>query len=140
MQKTLLKHEAAGTTDDPEYEEAMDVFYLKHVCMINPSPKDLTDSFAQLKADNTVYLTMNGPTEFHITGSLRTWTVVPRLKEIEASTLLINGKYDEAQDSTVQPFFDYIEKVKWIKFDESSHCPQLEETDAYLKAVNEFLG
>src|SRR5438445_3669863 len=32
VQSTLLQHEAAGTTDRPEYEEAMMVFYRRHVC------------------------------------------------------------------------------------------------------------
>lgn len=29
---TLLRHEEAGTTGDQEYNEAMDVFYARHVC------------------------------------------------------------------------------------------------------------
>lgn len=38
VQQTLLRHEAAGTTDDPEYEEAMMVFYRRHVCRVGPRP------------------------------------------------------------------------------------------------------
>jgi len=53
---------------------------------------------------------------------------------------LINGKYDEAQDSVLQPFFDGIEKVKWVHFAESSHVPQLEEPEEFLKVVGFFLG
>lgn len=117
----------------------MEVFYAKHVCRMQPEPKELHDSFSQLKADNTVYLTMNGPNEFYITGSLRTWSVIDRLGSVEVPTLLINGKYDEAQDSVMQPFFEKIERVRWVKFDESSHCPQLEEREGYLKTVKEFL-
>jgi pimeloyl-ACP methyl ester carboxylesterase len=53
--------------------------------------------------------------------------------------LLINGKYDEAQDSVMEPFFNSIEKVKWVRFAESSHLPQLEEPEEFLKVVGEFL-
>ena len=60
VEATLQKHEAAETTDSPEYVAAMDVFYERHVCRI-PMPPDVLASFAQLKAEPTVYHTMNGP-------------------------------------------------------------------------------
>ncbi|HEU5422872.1 MAG TPA: proline iminopeptidase-family hydrolase, partial [Nitrolancea sp.] len=37
-QATLLRHEAAGTTDSPEYQQAMAVFYGRHVCRLDPMP------------------------------------------------------------------------------------------------------
>ena len=58
VQKTLLKHEKNGTTDSEEYEQAMYVFYERHVCRVKPFPKDLEDAFRQLKEDSTVYNTM----------------------------------------------------------------------------------
>lgn len=58
LKDTLKKHEKDGTTDTPEYEAAVQVFYEKHVCRVVPFPKDVTDSFAALAEDNTVYLSM----------------------------------------------------------------------------------
>jgi hypothetical protein len=52
---------------------------------------------------------------------------------------MFNGKYDGAQDSVIEPFFKYIEKVKWVRFAESSHFPQYEEPERYLKVVSDFL-
>ena len=34
VQAVLDAHEAAGTTDDPAYEEACEVFYRRHVCRV----------------------------------------------------------------------------------------------------------
>ena len=70
VEATLLKHEAAGTTEDPEYVAAVDVFYSRHLCRI-PQPPYVVASFEQLAADPTVYHTMNGPSEFHVIGSLK---------------------------------------------------------------------
>lgn len=81
----------------------------------------------------------NGPSEFFVTGSLKTWSIVDEVHKINVPTLLINGKYDEAQDSVMEPFFKSIEKVKWVRFAESSHLPQLEETEGFLKVVSNFL-
>ena len=88
VQETLLKHEQAGTTDDPAYEEACLVFYNRHVCRV-PWSDSVSRSFAQMP--NEVYMTMNGPSEFHCIGTLRTWDVTPRLGEIDVPTLVISG-------------------------------------------------
>ena len=58
IQKILLKHEADGTTDSQEYEDAMEVFYDRHVCRVQPKPAELTEAFELLKEDQTVFLTM----------------------------------------------------------------------------------
>lgn len=59
--------------------------------------------------------------------------------KIVAPTLLINGKYDEAQDSVMEPFHKSISNVKWEHFSESSHLPQLEEPEKFLKVVGGYL-
>ena len=52
----------------------------------------------------------------------------------------MNGRYDEAQDSVVEPFFKEIpSKVKWFTFAESSHMPQYEERALYMQRVGDFL-
>lgn len=58
VQKTLLKHEKDGTTDSEEYEQAMQVFYDRHVCRTKPTPREFEESMAALKGDSTVYMTM----------------------------------------------------------------------------------
>ncbi len=83
--------------------------------------------------------TRNGPSEFHITGSLKEWSIIDDLHKIAVPTLLLNGKYDEAQDSVVQPYFRAIHKVKWYTFAESSHMPQYEERERYVQMVGDFL-
>jgi L-proline amide hydrolase len=39
VQETLTRHEASGTTDDPEYQQAMLVFYRRHLCRLDPWPE-----------------------------------------------------------------------------------------------------
>jgi L-proline amide hydrolase len=40
----------------------------------------------------------------------------------------------------MQPFFDGIDKVKWVTFAESSHFPHMEEPEEFLKVVGGFLS
>ena len=140
VQQTLLRHEAAGTTDSPEYATAVRVFYDRHLCRLDPWPDSLNRSFQYMQEDPTVYHTMNGPSEFHVIGSLKTWSIIDRLERIQAPVLLISGRHDEATPATVQPYADRIPDVRWTIFEESSHLPHLEEGEACLKLVAEFLA
>jgi len=138
VEATLLKHEAAETTEDPEYIAAVDVFYSRHLCRI-PQPPYVLASFEQLAADPTVYHTMNGPSEFHVIGSLKHWDIRPQLKEISAPTLLVSGQYDEATPAMVKEINGLIPGSKWELFDESSHMPHVEEPAKFKRVVAEFL-
>ncbi|KAG6810537.1 hypothetical protein H0H92_011424 [Tricholoma furcatifolium] len=139
VQDVIKKHEEAGTTEDPEYEAAMHVFYQKHVCRLETWPDDLNASFAAMAADPTVYHTMQGPSEFTITGTLKTWSIVDALHTIETPTLMINSVYDEAQDVCMLPFFNNIPRVRWVQFANSAHVPFFEERERYMQVVGDFL-
>ncbi len=140
VQATLLRHEAAGTTDSAEYRAASDVYYARHVCRLQPEPAEVLRTNAAIDDDPTVYHTMNGPTEFHVIGSLRNWSIIERLPRIEVPTLLISGRFDEATPATVQPFADGIRDVRWQIFEASSHMPHVEEREACMACVGAFLA
>ncbi len=139
VQATLLRHEAAGTTDTADYNDAVRVFYDRHVCRI-PWPPEVEATFAAIAADPTVYHTMNGPSEFHCIGTIKDWSIIDRLPHIQAPTLLISGRHDEATPPVVQPFADNIPDVRWTIFEYSSHMPHVEEPEACLAAVAAFIA
>lgn len=140
VQATLERHEAAGTTASPEYRAASEVFYARHVCRVQPLPAEVARTFAAIDADPTVYHAMNGPTEFHVIGSLRDWSVIERLERIRVPTLLISGRHDEATPACVEPFERLIPDVRWRIFEESSHMPHVEEREACMALVADFLA
>jgi L-proline amide hydrolase len=139
VQEALLRHEKAGTTDAAEYKAAVEIFYDRHLCRLKPRPQEVTRSFAQIEADPTVYHTMNGPSEFHVIGTLKTWSVIDRLDRIAVPVLLVSGRHDEATPATVQPFADRIENVRWEIFENSSHLPHLEEQERCMQVIGDFL-
>jgi len=140
VQATLLAHEITGTIDSAEYKAASQVFYQRHVCRLDPWPEEVLRTFAAMDADPTVYHAMNGPTEFHVIGSMKDWTIVDRLPCINVPVLLISGRYDEAAPEVVQPFADLIPKVEWVIFENSSHMPHVEEREACMACVVRFLA
>ena len=139
VEATLRKHEAAGTTDDPEYMEACLVFYARHVCRLEEWPKGVTDAFEWIEKDPTVYHTMNGPSEFHVVGSIKDWQSLDRLHEIDVPTLLVSGRYDEATPALQEELLAGIDGAEWVVFEESSHMPHHEERERYMHVVGDWL-
>ena len=139
VEETLRHHEEAGTTDDPAYEEAMMVFYRRHVCRLDPWPEALTRTFAKLETNHEVYHAMFGPSEFHATGTLRGWDIRDRLGEIRLPTLVTSGRHDEATPAIAETVHRGIEGSEWVVFEQSSHVAHLEEEGEYRRTLNDFM-
>src|SRR5262245_3320886 len=139
VQATLLRHDATGATDNPEYQEAMQVFYRRHVCRLDPQPEFVTRSFEKIAETPEVYHTMNGPSEFHVIGTLKDWDITGRLGEIHSPTLLISGAFDEATPAIMETVQRGIPGAEWELFANSSHMPHAEEPERFLQVVNAFL-
>ncbi|WP_112313259.1 proline iminopeptidase-family hydrolase [Pseudogemmobacter bohemicus] len=140
VQAVLDRHEAAGTTDHPDYKAATKVFYARHVCRLDPAPAEVQRTNHAMEADAHVYNLMIGPNEFHITGTLKNWDVSDHVHLINVPVLLISGAYDEATPATIRPFVDNIPDNRWHIFPNASHMPHVEEFDACITVVEAFLA
>lgn len=140
VQATLLKHEAAGTTTSAEYVDAMQVFYDRHVCRRLPYPDYVKRSFDFLGNLPEVYNTMNGPSEFHVVGTIKNWDVRHRLPEIHAPTLVTSGRYDEATPLIAETVQKGIPGAQWVVFEESAHLSHVEEEDRYRQVLSDFIS
>lgn len=58
MQRVIKENEEKGTTSSKEYQEAMELWFAKHICKLNPTPELLNQSFSAMGDDSTVYSTM----------------------------------------------------------------------------------
>jgi L-proline amide hydrolase len=140
VQEALTSHEAAGTTDSPEYQAAMMRFYERHLCRVVPFPPELQRTFDQLDEDPTVYRTMNGPSEFHVIGSLKDWDITAQLGGIDVPVLVISGEHDEATPAVVRPLVEAVAGARWELLEGGSHSTHLEQPDRFLALVADFLA
>ncbi|WP_308639426.1 proline iminopeptidase-family hydrolase [Paenibacillus silvisoli] len=136
-QQTISRHEAEGTTDTEDYQEAMKLYYNRHVCRLDPWPAILSES--RPKGNKVVYMSMWGPSEFCPTGSLKTYDITPRLSEIREPALFLCGRYDEATPEAAEAYRSLVPGARLHVFEESSHMAYLEETAIYVEVVREFL-
>jgi proline-specific peptidase len=138
-QQVIRGHETSGTTDSQEYKEAMKE-YSRHFAggHIDPKPEWVKEAFKKLE-NNEIYLTMWGPSEFCVTGTLKEWDITNRLGEIRVPTLVLCGRDDEATPALAQTICDGIPGSELVIFERSAHFPHIEETDRYLQMLGEFL-
>jgi L-proline amide hydrolase len=139
VEQTLRRHEAAGTTSNPEYGEACDVFYSRHVCRLDEWPLEVLRSFELMDTDPTVYHTTNGPSEFHVIGSFRDWSAAERLDQISVPALVISGRHDEATPQLQDELVARLGEAEQVILEESSHMPFWEQRRDYMAAVGDFL-
>ncbi len=140
VQSALRKHEADGNFEDPEYVAAVRVFYHRHVCRLDPYPEFVQRTFEKVAANPEVYDTMNGPSEFHVIGTLKDWDIRSRLGEIDTPTLVTSGRYDEATEVIAGTVHDGIRGSEWVVFEESAHLAPAEEPERYMKVLGDFLA
>ncbi|KAI0473569.1 proline-specific peptidase [Xylariaceae sp. FL0804] len=138
-QRAFDEAEKTGSQDGPAYKDAMDVFYRKHLCRADPfPPPGLLPCLKNLAEDTTV----NGPSPLIADGSMNEWTVIPRLSQITAPTLVYNGEYDTSHDIAQIPFFELIPRVRWVSIAGGGHMCHLEgegRRERVLRLVGEFL-
>lgn len=137
LQAAIARNEAAGRFDAPEYQEAVQEYYRRHLSRLDPWPTELNRTFAELS--QAAYTTMWGPSEFTATGSLRHYDRTGRLGELRLPVLFTAGRYDEATPAATEHYRSLIPGARIRIFENSAHMTMLDEADAYVGAIREFL-
>ncbi len=101
------------------------VFYDRHVIRLKPIPEHIQRAMDQA---GQVYLTMNGPSEFHVIGTIKDWDRTARLGEIHIPTLITSGRYDESTPRINEVLHNGIAGSKWVLF----NMAHVEERKHYL--------
>lgn len=121
------------------YVKATDVFNAKHLCRTVPVPQAITNSFAKLGKD--VYVLMNGPTEFNLSGTFKGYDITPRLKElpeITKSILYTCGDFDEAAPATSAYYQKVTPGAELAVIPQASHCHHAEQPEIYQLVMRGF--
>ena len=135
--EAIHKHESAGTFDDPEYANAMDLFYRRYACRLDPWPGWLNRALSKMDVGSNA--AMWGPPNAPEPGPLATWDLRPRLGGISAPTLVVAGRYDGMAAGQEQEIQAGIPNAELALFEESSHYPFAEERGRFFSTLDDFL-
>jgi L-proline amide hydrolase len=116
------------------------VFYKRHVCRLDEWPDYVLRSFDFLQHHGLVYRTMNGPSEFHVTGTLRDWDVTGRLGEIRVPALVVSGEHDEATPAINRTVSEGIPGARSVILPGCSHMAHVEDPEGYIRLLDTFFS
>jgi proline iminopeptidase len=136
-QKVVAAAERKGDYDNPAYQEAMNEFYGKFFCRLDPWPPSLNKAFKTMGYD--VYGYMWGPSEFTSTGTLKEHQVIDKLDEIAVPTLFTAGEYDEARPETAEYYASLVPDSELVIIEDASHCHHLEQPEEFNSIISEFM-
>lgn len=134
--EVIRRHEQAGTTDSPEYQDAVMEFYRRYLCRRDPWPSIVDSTFAQLGVD--VYTTMWGPSEFTATGRLKTWDARGRLEGIHLPTLVTVGDHDEMSVESAQDMARRLPDARLEVIEGAGHLTMVDQPEAYAQVIRNF--
>lgn len=137
---TIRRLEAAGDFTNPKYMELLyPHFYEKHICRIplEKWPEPLTRSMG--KINPSLYITMQGPSEFGLSGKLENWDVTKRLHTIAVPTLVIGAKYDTMDPAHMQWMSRQVQNGSYLYCPNGSHMSMYDDQEIYMQGLMKFL-
>lgn len=137
-QQAIKINEVRKTYDDPSYQQAVQLYYQKYLARKQPWSADIDSAFSQ--AGENVYLHMDGPSEFTISGNLKDYNATDRLGNIKIPTLFVCGEYDEARPSTVKYFQSLVPNAQFAEISNAGHLSMQDNAGENNKAIEDFLN
>lgn len=132
--------EAAKDFSNPRYMELLiPNFYEKHILRFPAKywPEPVNRSFA--KMNQSLYVTMQGPSEFGISGKLEKWDRKAELKNITIPTLVIGAKYDTMDPKHMSAMAKLLQKGTYLFCPKGSHMAFYDDQAVYFKGLISFL-
>ncbi len=137
---TIRQIEAKGDFANPKYMELLlPNFYAKHICRIplDKWPDPLNRCFAKL--NQSLYVTMQGPSEFGVSGKLEKWDVSKQLPTIKTATLVIGATYDTMDPEHMKWMSTQVQNGRFLLCANGSHCALYDDQQVYMQGLISFI-
>ena len=133
--------EAANDFGNPRYMEILiPNFYEKHVCRIPAQdwPEPMSRSLNQ--TNQSLYVTMQGPSEFGLSGKLEQWNRMDDLKHIKVPTLVIGATHDTMDPAYMEKMANSMENGSFLLCPKGSHMCMYDDQERYMYGLIKFLN
>ena len=136
----LNQIEATKDFSNPRYMELLiPNFYEKHILRFPAKdwPEPVNRSMGKL--NQSLYVTMQGPSEFGISGKLEQWDRKADLKNIAIPTLVIGAKYDTMDPKHMEEMSKLVQNGTFLFCPKGSHMDFYDDQKVYFDGLIPFL-
>jgi proline iminopeptidase len=132
--------EAKKDFANPRYMELLNPhFYEKHILQmpIASWPEPVTRSLG--KTNQSLYVTMQGPSEFGISGKLEKWDVKGLLKNLTVPTLVIGATHDTMDPEHMKHMSNLVQNGSFLLCPKGGHMCMYDDQDTYIAGLIKFI-
>jgi proline iminopeptidase len=132
--------EAKKQFDNPEYMGLLlPNFYAKHILRrpIDQWPEPVNRSLGKL--NKSLYVTMQGPSEFGISGKLAKWDITAQLPSLSVPALTIGGQFDTMDPRHMQWVSTRVQNGSYLYCPNGSHMSMYDDQQTYMKGLIKFI-
>jgi len=130
--------EAKKDFNNPRYDELLfPNFYSQHICRLTDWPDPLMRSLRDY--NKSIYVQMQGPSEFGIGGNLASWDIKARLKEIKIPTLMIGATHDTMDPKAMEEQSKLVQNGRYLLCPNGSHLAMYDDQKVFFDGVIDFI-
>jgi proline iminopeptidase len=136
----IKRLEATGQTADPAYMKLLlEEHYVHHVLRMpyEQWPDPVLRLFKHL--NESVYVSMQGPSELGASGKLLNWDRSADLSRIDVPALVIGAEHDTMDPSYLRWMAEAMPQGSYWHCPNGSHCAQYDDQTTYMQGLIEFL-
>ena len=135
---TIRAIEAKGDFSNPKYMELLTTnFYNEHLCRLKQWPEALNRAFPHINSQ--IYVMMQGPSEFGVSGRLENWDRSKDLPQLKIPTLTIGGKYDTMDPEYMKWMATQVQQGDSLICPNGSHCSMWDDQQHYFTGLIKFI-
>lgn len=135
---TLQSYESRGLFKDPVYQQLVfNEYYTRHLCRLTEWPEPVNRSFKHI--NETIYVMMQGPSEFKVGGRLLTWNRKADLPKITIPTLTVGAKYDTMDPAHMEWMSKQVKNGKYLYCPNGSHLSMWDDQQIFMEGVIKFI-
>lgn len=135
-QEIIRNCEELGSTESPEYKEAVKHYYSKHLCR-DAGAMEYIHQFIHLM-NPEIYNHMWGPSEFCASGTLKGYDQTASLYEISKPVLYICGEFDEASPETCRKYSELTANSSLSVLKGAAHMCSHDSPVEYRRLISQF--
>ncbi|QIX60403.1 proline iminopeptidase-family hydrolase [Hymenobacter sp. BT18] len=134
----IRKIEAAKDFQNPRYMELLEPnFYAQHLCRLPQLPEPMTRSLG--KTNQSLYVTMQGPSEFGASGKLLNWDRVADLPKLAVPVLSIGGRHDTMDPEHMRMVAQKVQHGTALICPEGSHMSMYDDQATYMRGLTKWM-
>ncbi len=135
---SLMDFEAKGQYDHPVYQQMLKTeYYNKHICRLPEWPEAVDRTFKH--ANYPIYLMMQGPSEFSVSGRLVNWDRSGDLNKITVPTLTIGATHDTMDPEHMKWMSTQVQQGRFLLCPNGSHLCMWDDQEHFFPGVIQFI-